>query len=41
MNKELVFESELLDEHAGQIRGNEPLARFQSLPSINRLIGGV
>lgn len=41
MNKKLIFESELLDEHAEQIRGNEPLARFQTLPGINRLIGGV
>lgn len=41
MNKELVFESELLEEHAGQIRRNKPLAKFQTLPCLNRLIGGV
>lgn len=41
MNKELVFESALLDQHAEQIRSNEPLARFRTLPCLNRLIGGV
>lgn len=41
MNAELVFESDLLDEHTGQIEGNLPMATFRTLPSLNRLIGGV
>lgn len=41
MNSKLIFEDSLLDSHAGQIKHNQPMASFTTLPSVNRLIGGV
>lgn len=38
---DLVFEDQLLDGHTDQIRSNAPMARFSSLPCLNRLLGGV
>lgn len=38
---DLVFEDQLLGGHTDQIRSNSPMARFSSLPCLNRLLGGV
>ncbi|WP_346697425.1 DnaB-like helicase C-terminal domain-containing protein [Thermophilibacter mediterraneus] len=41
MGVDLVFEDQLLEGHEEQIRSNAPMARFSSLPCLNRLLGGV
>lgn len=41
MSVDLIFEDQLLGSHAEQIRSNSPMARFSSLPCLNRLLGGV
>lgn len=41
MSVDLIFEDQLLEGHECQIKSNSPMARFSSLPCLNRLLGGV
>lgn len=40
-NNGLVFESELLESHIAEMGGTKPIAHINSLPGLDRLIGGI